>query len=58
MRRTGSKRKARQLALAEMDQKTPQWATLPKECRQQVVELLARMLSNDVSDAAEELADE
>lgn len=51
------KRKPRQLALTEQGQQIPRWATLPEECRQQVVALIARMLRSELA-ADEEMDDE
>ena len=51
------KRRARQLALTEREQRIPSWATLPEECRREVVALLVRLLRNDVV-ATEEVDDE
>jgi hypothetical protein len=48
MHQARSKRKPRQLALTEQGQETPVWATLPEECRRQVVELLAKLLQSEV----------
>jgi len=56
MERTRSKGKARQLQLAERGQRAPQWASLPEECRREVLELLARLLRNEA--IAEEVGDE
>jgi hypothetical protein len=57
MARTKSKKKARQLELTEQRQRLPRWETLPEECRREVVELLGKLLRNEVS-ASEEATDE
>jgi hypothetical protein len=57
MQRKRSKRKTRQLALTERDQRTPLWATLPEECRRQIVELLVRLVRNELA-VGEEAGDE
>ena len=51
------KRKSRQLALTEQRQDLPHWATLPVECRREVVELVAKLLRRETI-ADEEVADE
>jgi hypothetical protein len=53
-----SKRKARQLALTEREQLVPSWATLPEECRREVVALLARLLRSEAVAGDEEVHDE
>lgn len=54
-----SKRNARQLALAEQDQQTPRWETLPEKVRGEAVALLAKLLQSEtVADEEEEVGDE
>ena len=50
------KKPTRQLTLAEQDQETPLWSTLPEESRREVVTLLARLLRNEAG--TEEVGDE
>jgi hypothetical protein len=48
--------RSRQLDLTEMARNTPQWSALPEECRREVIELLAKLVRNEV--AGEEKGDE
>lgn len=57
MAQTKSKGKARQLELMGQGQRLPCWETLPEECRRGVVELLEKLLRNEVV-ANQEKADE
>jgi hypothetical protein len=52
------KKTTRQLALAEHDQRLPSWATLPEDCRREVVALLAKLLRSERAASAEEANDE
>jgi hypothetical protein len=47
-RRKKTKPKARQLTLVERSQPLPHWATLPQECRLEIVALLARLVRNEI----------
>jgi hypothetical protein len=51
------KRKGRQLSLTEHSRELPHWATLPVECRREVVELVAKLLRSETI-ADDEVVDE
>jgi hypothetical protein len=51
------KREGRQLVLTEQSEESPPWGALPEEVRGEVVALLAKLLSSELS-TDEEVADE